>query len=77
MAYFRTLKVNDVEAALGNKLVNHWSVIQKYVIKLVKNIKLNTTRILRMFVCIEYNLIHSFGNSNLFQKEGPMGDWFY
>ena len=36
------------EAALGNKLVNDY----KYVTKLVKNIKLNTTRILRMLVCI-------------------------
>ena len=40
------------EAALGIS----WSMIglsyYKYVTKLVKNIKLNTTRILRMLICI-------------------------
>ena len=36
-----------VWAELGSKLVNDWSV--KYVTKLVKKIKLNTTRILLIF----------------------------
>ena len=53
------------EAVLGNKLVNDRSVIQQVHNKTCENIKLNTTRILRMFVCIQCNLFHSFCNSNI------------
>ena len=44
-----------VWAELGRKLVNDWSVILQVVTKLVKKIKLNTTRILRMLVV--FNII--------------------